>query len=100
MAGKYYDDSLVLTDEEVSGRHAVRDLRRQFLEDLADTVAQPAGQRLVLTMLKRLGAERPVSADPAVVALRNEAESLLDDLAAASPTACVNVICGLRNIPR
>lgn len=61
--------------------------QRQHAEDLADVARTPAGRRLLLRMLRRWGAGRPVGVTEAELALRNEAELLLAELMQAAPQA-------------
>ena len=73
-----------MLDDELRERDA---RRRQQAEDLADVARSPAGRRVLLRMLRRWGAGRPVGGTEAELALRNEAEMLLSDLMQAAPQA-------------
>lgn len=60
---------------------------RQHAEDLAEVAKTPAGRRVLLRMLRRWGAGRPVGLSEAEIVLRNEAELLLAELMQAAPQA-------------
>ena len=73
-----------MLDDEPRERQA---RERQHAEDLAEVAKTPAGRRVLLRMLRRWGAGRPVGGTDAELALRNEAEMLLADLMRAAPQA-------------
>lgn len=71
-------------DDELRERQAKL---RQHAEDLAEVAKTPAGRRVLLRMLRRWGAGRPVGLTEAEIVLRNEAELLLSELMQAAPQA-------------
>lgn len=73
-----------MMDDELRERQAKL---RQQAEDLAEVAKTPAGRRLLLRMLRRWGAGRPVGVTEAEIVLRNEAELLLSELMQAAPQA-------------
>lgn len=68
---------------------------RQQAEDLAEMAKTPAGRRVLLRLLRRWGAGRPVGGTEAELALRNEAELLLSDLMQAAPQAGIEFLAEL-----
>lgn len=87
------------TPQEAAFREAETERRRMWLEDLARVAATPEGFRLLQHMLAQWGAETFVVQDPERMALRNQAERLLADLAQADPKTCLHLVAGLRDIP-
>lgn len=73
-----------MLDDERCERQA---RQRQRAEDLAEVAKTPAGRRMLLRMLRRWGAGRPVGGTEAEIVLRNEAELLLAELMQAAPQA-------------
>ena len=73
-----------MLDDELRERQA---RQRQHAEDLAEVAKTPAGRRVLLRMLRRWGAGRPVGVTEAEIALRNEAELFLAELMQAAPQA-------------
>lgn len=68
---------------------------RQHAEDLAEVAKTPAGRRVLLRMLRRWGAGRPVGLTEAEIVLRNEAELLLSELMQAAPQAGLEFLADL-----
>lgn len=85
--------------EDAERRRAAAERVRREHEDLASVAATPEGFRLLLRLLRRWDAERAVTGGPECAALRNEAETLLAELALASPQTCLRLIAALRDIP-
>lgn len=73
-----------MLDDEPRERQA---RERQHAEDLAEVAKTPAGRRVLLRMLRRWGAGRPVGLTDAEIVLRNEAELLLSELMQVAPQA-------------
>lgn len=72
--------------------------REQFRDDLAALVASPEGFRVMVKLLSGMGLGGLVSNDPASIALHNEGETLLRELAMANPGAALRVIAAIRGI--
>ena len=81
-----------MMDDELRERQAKL---RQQAEDLAEVAKTPAGRRLLLRMLRRWGAGRPVGSSEAEIVLRNEAEWMLSELMQAAPQAGLEFLADL-----
>lgn len=81
-----------MMDDELRERQA---RQRQQAEDLAEVAKTPAGRRMLLRMLRRWGAGRPVGLTEAEIVLRNEAELLLFDLMQAAPQTGLEFLADL-----
>lgn len=69
--------------------------QRQHAEDLAEVAKTSAGRRVLLRMLRRWGAGRPVGLTEAEIVLRNEAELLLSEMMQAAPQAGLEFLAEL-----
>ena len=81
-----------MMDDELRERQAKL---RQQAEDLAEVAKTPAGRRLLLRMLRRWGAGRPVGLTEAEIVLRNEAEWMLSEMMQAAPQAGLEFLADL-----
>lgn len=85
--------NLEKTEEELQKSEHLRREKRQRLEDLAQVLKKPEGQRLMLGLLRRLGAASPANAEN--MALRNFGLGLLREMQAASPGATRDIVASL-----
>lgn len=92
-------DTWMESHEDAERRRLAEAQARQADEDLSRAASTAEGFRFLLRLLTRWGAEQGVAGDAASLALRNEAERVLEDLARADPAVCLRMLAALRGIP-
>lgn len=70
----------------------------QELEDLRHVMADPAGFRFLVGLLKGMAAGGYLTCDAEMIALRNEAESLIRRLIEANAGNALRIIAAIRGI--
>ncbi len=86
------------TPEEMAAeRQALEDEARRERIDLRDVLDTEAGRRVFVRLLRELGADAPMK-NERDMCLRNAADWLLHQAAAAHPAACMRLLAELRGI--
>ena len=93
---------LLADPDELRARRMADQRERQYLEDLRDVARTPAGKRVLVVLLDRLGAHRPAwrgnSSIHRECALKDFADDVLNDLALADEDAFLNLSRAMRAV--